>query len=351
MRDSKVAARVGGERPFKREFLHFFEIDGYPSRIERDTLVANDRCVPIRDGIPRFTSDQSYSWGNFSKLREEHATLQLDSRNGTTDRRDTLLSRTRWPPEFFRGKTVLECGCGAGPDTEILLSLGARVVAVDLTGLEVAQRNLGDSAQVQFVQASILDLPLRSQSFDIVFCHRVIQHTPDPRRTLDHILRFVRPDGAAFVHSYANTLIQRLRWKYWLRPLTKRMAPARLYRWIEHAAPALYRATLLTNRTRWGRRFAHIFIPFFNYRHLSKFAALTDAAILEYGIHDTFDALSPAYDEPLSASDMYKIAGPHLQRPFEVHQESMITLLRTIVTASASGGDLAYAATAQPQRT
>lgn len=311
------------------DFLHYFEIDGHPCRMERDKLVANDKCVPIRDGIPRFTPDRSYSSGNFSRLREEHAVLQLDSRNGTTDRRDTVLSRTRWPPAFFRGKTVLECGCGAGPDTEILLSLGARVVAVDLTGVDVAERNLGDPAEVQFVQASILDLPLRPRSFDIVFCHRVIQHTPDPRGVLDHILRFVRPDGAAFVHSYANTLVQRWRWKYWLRPATKRMAPARLYRWIERLAPALYRATLVTNRTRWGRRFAHVFIPFFNYRYLPQFAAMNDATILEYGIHDTFDALSPAYDEPLSALEMREIAARHLRRPFEVHEEQTITLLRT----------------------
>ena len=315
----------------KEAFLSYFEVDGQPCRLEDGALVAGTRRVPVRDGIPRFTPDVSYSTGNFSTLRERHAQLQLDSRNGTTDRRDTLLLRTGWPPEFFRGKTVLECGCGAGPDTEVLRSLGARVVAVDLAGVDVARRNLGDPDDVQLVQASILDLPLRRQSFDIVFCHRVIQHTPDPLGVLEHILQFVKPDGAAFVHSYASSPVQRWRWKYWLRPVTRRMDAERLYRRIERVAPALYRVTSLTNRSRWGRRFAHVFIPFFNYRHLPQFREMDDRAIMEYGVHDTFDALAPAYDAPLTARQMRETAARHLKQPFEVYEHSMITLLRTRV--------------------
>jgi SAM-dependent methyltransferase len=318
------------------DFLEFFELNGQPGRIDGDTLRFGDVAIPIRNGIPRFTPDMSYSSGNFSTLRERHSELQLDSRNGTTDRLDTLLSRTGWPAEFFQGKTVLECGCGAGPDTEILRSLGARVLSADLAGLDVAKRNLGDPEDVQFVQASILDLPLRKQSFDIVFCHRVIQHTPDPLGVLEHILQFVKPDGAAFVHSYARSPMQLLRWKYWLRPFTRRMDSESLYHAIERWSPLMYRITSFTNRTRWGRRFAHVFIPFFNYRHLPQFRGMSDDAIREYGVHDTFDALAPAYDSPLSARQMRDVAARHLKRPFEVHEHPMITLLRTRVAPAAS---------------
>ncbi len=107
------------------------------------SLQFRDSAYPITDGIVRLISDVSYSDGNFSKLREEHSTLQLDSRNGTNDRHATMLERSGWSPEFFRNKTVLECGCGAGPDTEVLLDFGARVVAVDLA-VDVARRNIGD---------------------------------------------------------------------------------------------------------------------------------------------------------------------------------------------------------------
>jgi SAM-dependent methyltransferase len=283
-----------------------------------------------RNGIPRFTPDSSYSTGNFAKLRERHASLQLDSRNGTTDRYDTFLQRTKWPVDFLRGKLVLECGCGAGPDTEILLRLGARVVAVDIAGLDIAAANIGENPNVQFVQASITDLPFRREQFDVVFCHRVLQHTPNPEHTLDHILGFVRPDGHAFVHSYARTWQQMLRWKYAFRPFTKRLDPERLYAGISAYAEAAFKLTNAVRKLPGGRYFNHVVVPFLNYRHVPQFQELDDQQVVEYGIHDTFDALSPPYDSPLSAAKMRAIAAKHLTRPFIVDELPAITLLRTL---------------------
>ena len=128
--------------------------------------------------ISKHTPNFSYSSGNFSKLREEFGEFQQDSINGTNQRLNTILSRTNWKKEDFKGKFILECGCGAGPDTEILLSLGAKVIAVDLTSVEVTKQNLGENENYALLQASIVDLPLIKNSFDLVYCHRVLQHTP-----------------------------------------------------------------------------------------------------------------------------------------------------------------------------
>lgn len=286
----------------------------------------------MRNGIPRFTPDSNYT-DNFALLRRKHARLQLDSVNGTTDRRDTLLRRTNWPPEFFRGKTVLECGCGAGPDTEVLLSLGARVLSVDLAGTDQASENVGGAGKpVQFVQASIMDLPLRKEAFDVVFCHRVLQHTSNPKQTLAHILQFVKPDGAVFVHSYSNSLHQRLRWKYALLPLTNKLPPHMLYRAIRAYSRPAFWFTNQVGRTRIGRRFNWILVPFLNYRRSAKFAGMSDEAMLEYAIHDTFDALSPKFDKPMSVSTMRSIAASVLKKPFEVVDDRHVTLLRTKIT-------------------
>jgi ubiquinone/menaquinone biosynthesis C-methylase UbiE len=281
----------------------------------------------VRNGIPRFTADVSYSTGNFARLREAHATLQLDSRNGTTDRHDTFQARTGWSAEDLAGKTVLECGCGAGPDTEVLLSMGARVVAVDLAGLDTARANIGPRDDCLFVQASIADLPLVEGSFDVVFCHRVLQHTPDPEVTLDHILRFVKPGGMVFVHSYARTLKQMANWKYLLRPLTRRLPPERLYRAIEAAAPALERISRALTRLPLGRHLQIVAVPFRYYGHKPEYRNMSRAKMLEYGIHDTFDALAPRYDQPLSARRMREIARTRLGDDFQVVEHGWITLL------------------------
>ena len=315
-------------KKMKKDFINFFEIDAEPFEVKDGYLCSSNRRFVIRDGIPRVTPDVSYS-ANFALLREKHAELQLDSRNGTTDRYDTILDRTQWPVEFFKGKTVLECGCGAGPDTEILLLLGCKVVSVDLAGVDVAKRNVNDNPNVQFMQASITDLPLRKKSFDIVFCHRVLQHTPYPEKTLAYILQFVKDDGAVFVHSYANTFIQRFRWKYFLLPVTRRFPPETLYKIIKWYSRPLFYFTTLTGKTKIGHAFNHFFVPFRNYRHVAKYKNKSDEFIIEYGIHNTFDALSPTYDKPIKTSAMRRIASLFLKRPFEVVGTKGMTLLRT----------------------
>ena len=313
-----------------QNFMHFFRLNGIDAILEGDHLWFDRICIPLRNGIPRFTPDTSYSSGNFARLREHHAKLQLDSVNGTTDRLDTILNRTNWPPSFFLGKTVLECGCGAGPDSEILLSLGARVLSIDLVGLDVTRANIGENPDHCLVQADITKLPLGERSFDIVFCHRVLQHTPDPEHTLRHILRFVKPRGAVFIHSYSRSIYQMFRWKYAIRPVTKRISSEQLYNFIKWYSPAAYRLTTSMKKTLVGRIFTYLFIPFLNYGHLSQFAGKDDAWILEFGVHDTFDALSPAYDIPISARKMQKIAAELLDQPFEIITRKTITLLRTI---------------------
>jgi len=312
-------------------FLSLLDDDNATLSKDGETITFKGEEIPVRNGIPRFSPDESYSDGNFAKLREEHAVLQFDSKNGTKDRDQTIYDRTTWPREFWKGKTVLECGCGAGPDTEILRNWGAKVVAVDIAGSDIAKENLDDEENIQIVQASILDLPFKKQSFDIVFCHRVLQHTPNPNETLDHILQFVKPQGAVFMHSYARTWIQMCRWKYVLLPFTRKVDSEKLYNFVKGYAPAATKITNVLRKIPGGRFITHFFIPFLNYRHAKQFESLTDERVMEIGIHDTFDALSPPYDHPMSAKNMRNIADKHLKQAYEIEERPMVTLLRTKV--------------------
>lgn len=265
-------------------FRNYFHLDGPLQEITDEKFVFSGRTIPIRSGIPRFTPDETYSTGNFSRLRERHSQLQLDSVSGATDRRDAILRQTMWPEDFFRGKTILECGCGAGPDTEILASLGAKVMAVDLAGGDVARRNLTRFDNVCLIQASIMDLPLAKKSFDIVFCHRVIQHTPDPEACLRHIMQFVKPGGHFFVDTYARNWTM-LNVKYFLRPLTTRMNQEMLYTFIEKTAPFFYWLTSLILKLPYGQAINYFFMPFRNNRFLPQLRDKPDSFHIEYGIH------------------------------------------------------------------
>src|SRR3546814_10594638 len=70
---------------------------------------------------------------------------------------------------------------GGGDDTEVLLKFPfSKIYSFDFSNsVDRARKFIKDDRSYMF-QASILGIPLPDRSFDFVFCHRVIQHTPDP---------------------------------------------------------------------------------------------------------------------------------------------------------------------------
>jgi 2-polyprenyl-3-methyl-5-hydroxy-6-metoxy-1,4-benzoquinol methylase len=111
--------------------------------------------------------------------------------------------------ERWRGKKVLEIGCGIGTDTINFARHGALVTAVDLTerSLEVARqraRVFGLEDRIRFIQANAEELSsaVPVESYDLVYSFGVIHHTPQPERVLDQIRNYVRPGGTVKIMVY-----------------------------------------------------------------------------------------------------------------------------------------------------
>jgi len=160
-------------------------------------------CVfPIIKGIPRFVSAENYAssfglqWNTFRKT-------QLDSYTNTTISRDRL-SRILGGLDWLKGKTVLEAGCGAGRFSEVLLEAGALLYSLDLSSaVEAAKVNCSHFSSHHICQASILAMPFLPESFDVVICIGVIQHTPNPEECITALTRMVKPGGKLFIDHYA----------------------------------------------------------------------------------------------------------------------------------------------------
>jgi 2-polyprenyl-3-methyl-5-hydroxy-6-metoxy-1,4-benzoquinol methylase len=109
----------------------------------------------------------------------------------------------------WKGKKVLEIGCGIGTDTMSFARAGAHVTAVDLTekSLEVAQRRaqvFGFEDRVKFIQANAekLSESVAVEPYDLVYSFGVLHHTPHPERVLDEIRKYVKPESTLKIMVY-----------------------------------------------------------------------------------------------------------------------------------------------------
>ena len=111
----------------------------------------------------------------------------------------------------------------------------------------------------------------------------------------------------------------------------------KLFRIIDpHAANLMNINTLIQRvKPRWlGRllfRISSRIIPIRNY-HLDNNQSLksfNDAEILDLVVHDTFDALAPKFDSPLSAAQLRAGAVQHNLTNYEIEREKGVTILRT----------------------
>ena len=111
--------------------------------------------------------------------------------------------------ERWRGKKVLEIGCGIGTDTINFARHGAQVTAVDLTeqSLALAKKRaevFGLSDRIQFFQANAEELSsyVPVEAYDLIYSFGVIHHTPHPGRVLDQLKQYAKPGTSLRIMVY-----------------------------------------------------------------------------------------------------------------------------------------------------
>ena len=255
-----------------------------------DSLTCKGGCnFRIIKGIPRFTDEQYSSAFGFQWKR--FARTQLDSFSGTSISKKRIIQVTG--NELYANlseSTILEVGAGAGRFTEVLLATGATVYSSDLSSaVEVNAESFPITEKHSVIQSDVAHLPFAPESFDIVFCLGVIQHTPSPERTIESLAEQVKPGGWLLIDHYDKSISWKFRTAPFTRAILKRLKPESAFK-ITEIIFGVAKPFFKISHNRIYRKFLNIVFPivYFENEIIELKAELRD----EWSVLDTFDSLT-----------------------------------------------------------
>jgi ubiquinone/menaquinone biosynthesis C-methylase UbiE len=111
-----------------------------------------------------------------------------------TLRRVEVIFKDFLGKEDLTKKVLLDAGCGTGIFTKEALSRGASVTSLDIAE-NLVQITKTKNPKTNAIVGSLLQLPFEDNSFDIVVCSDVIEHTIDPFKATEELIRVLKPNG------------------------------------------------------------------------------------------------------------------------------------------------------------
>ena len=101
-----------------------------------------------------------------------------------------------------KNSQIIDIGCGGGLISEALAALGAQVTGIDLSerALAVAKLHLKESGlQVDYRKIAAEEMATQKPAaFDAVTCLEMLEHVPDPAKTISACAQLVKPGGPVF---------------------------------------------------------------------------------------------------------------------------------------------------------
>jgi ubiquinone/menaquinone biosynthesis C-methylase UbiE len=117
------------------------------------------------------------------------------------------LKLANFDETWFKGKTVLDAGCGGGRNTIAMARLGAaKACGVDIGegGIADARKRAANLDNAEFKVGSILSIPYPDATFDLVWCAGVLMITDDENQALNELTRVLKPGGKLYLLVYAT---------------------------------------------------------------------------------------------------------------------------------------------------
>jgi 2-polyprenyl-6-hydroxyphenyl methylase / 3-demethylubiquinone-9 3-methyltransferase len=151
--------------------------------------------------------------------------------------------------------SVLEVGCGGGILTEEIAKRGFITSGIDPsesslnTAIEHAKMN---NLSIKYKIGSGENLPIESNSFDVVLCCDVLEHVHDLPKVISEIARVLKNGGVFIYDTFNRTYMSKIsaikilqEWKRWA------IMPPDLHVWEMFIKPEEIRSLLKENKFAW----------------------------------------------------------------------------------------------------
>lgn len=169
--------------------------------------------------------------------------------------------------EDFKGKVIVDLGCGQGRFTKILADCSAKeIIAIDIgNSIYLAKNKLKKHKNISFIQADIYNLPLKPK-IDMVVCLGVLQHLKSPSLAFKKIIELCKNGTEVVIWVYGNSRIITLLKS--IRKFSKKM-PLKIVYYLTYAlCPFMYLFKNYRHRSytdvRWAL-FDHLTVPLIDF--------------------------------------------------------------------------------------
>jgi SAM-dependent methyltransferase len=173
---------------------HEIVVDGRHLPVVDDVIIAlpperrPGRGTSADDFAPDVQASFGSEWTTFDEVLPEH-------------RREFEAYFDLIDLDELAGRRVADLGCGSGRWASFVAEHCDTLVAVDFSdAIFVARRNLARHERTIFLQADVLDLPLRDDAVDVAYCLGVLHHLPVD--ALDATRRLARIAPRLLVYLY-----------------------------------------------------------------------------------------------------------------------------------------------------
>lgn len=186
-------------------FAALAELPAEAAEIDEGALACAScaRQYPIEAGVPRLAQAQEDA--RVVKTRDSFAWEWKRYPGSLEEDEPIFLEESQLAPDDFRGKLVLDAGCGMGRYAKVALAFGADVAACDLSD---SLLRLAEEAprwpKLHVVQADLLRPPFKPGQFDIVYSHGVLHHTSDTHAAFKSVAALVKDGGLLNVWLYGK---------------------------------------------------------------------------------------------------------------------------------------------------